>query len=839
MIDKKYDFNKVEDGKYDFWLKNNLFSTKDNSKKPFSIILPPPNITGKLHIGHAFDVTLQDIIIRYKKLKGFDTLWLPGMDHAAIATESKVVSKLKEKGINKYDYGREKFLDACWDWKTEHSTNIRKQWARLGLALDYTNERFTLDEYSQDAVFIVFKKMYDEGLIYRGEKIINWDPVAKTALSNEEVIYKEEEGKLYYIKYYLENKKDYITVATTRCETIFGDTAVAVNPKDERYKNLVGKKVYVPLTSRLINIIEDDSVVIDFGTGALKITPAHALEDYEIGLRHNLEIIKTIKEDGSLNELTGKYNNLNILDARKEIVKDLINENLLVKEESYIHSVGYSERTNALVEPFLSKQWFVKMKELSKRVLDNQKTSNKVEFIPKRFEKILNNWMTECKDWCISRQLWWGIRIPVWYCGDEVIVSKTSPKEGFIQDTDVLDTWFSSALWPFSTLKYSENDPLYNRYFPTNVLVTAYDIIFFWVARMIFQSLYVTNKIPFKDCLIHGLIRDSQGRKMSKSLGNGIDPMDMIDKYGCDSIRYYISTSAALGMDLSFNEEKVSSSWNFINKLWNASRYVLTSIDNISNTDINYEQLDIEEKWILTHLNNTIKNVTLSMDKYRFNDVNNYIYDFTWNYFCSWYIELSKRKITDPNTLSVLYKVLLNILEILHPFMPFVTEEIYLSLPFHKQSIMLENYPIYNKKEVFDIKEFSCLLQNITTIRTFKLDNKITKDSQQDIETSDKYLQIVNFILRVNNTENSYDSTLKCTTKTITATFKVPNSNNENILLELQKEKDLLINSIEKRKTLLNNDSYVKNAPAAIVQMDKDKLNKEQERLSIINETLK
>ena len=575
MLNDKYDFKKVEEGKYDFWLSKNYFECGDKRKEPFSIVIPPPNVTGNLHLGHALDTSLQDVIIRYKKLCGYDTLWLPGMDHAAIATESKVVNKLKSEGIDKYELGREKFLEECWKWKEEHSNNIRNQWKKLGLSLDYRKERFTLDEGLSKAVNTVFVNLYEKGWIYRGKKIINWDPIAMTALSNEEVIYKEENSKLYYLKYKFENSEDYITVATTRPETIFGDVAVAVNDEDEKYKDVIGNNVIVPLVNRVVPIIADSRVLKDFGTGALKITPAHAIDDYEIGITHNLQIINTITPDGHLNENAKPYEGLSLDAAREKIVEDLEKQNLIVKEEAYTHSVGHSERTGATVEPYLSEQWFVKMDELSKNLLENQKTKDKINFIPPRFEKILNHWMEDCHDWCISRQLWWGHRIPVWYKNDEIFVGLEAPKEpGWVQDNDVLDTWFSSALWPFSTLGWPSETEDIKRYFPTNVLVTGYDIIFFWVARMAFTSLEFMGESPFRYCLIHGLIRDKQGRKMSKSLGNGVDPMEMIDKYGADALRFYLTTTGSIGMDLRFDEEKLLSITKFINKLWNASKFV-------------------------------------------------------------------------------------------------------------------------------------------------------------------------------------------------------------------------------------------------------------------------
>ena len=539
MLEPKYSHKEVEEGKYETWLKNDYFKSGDLTKEPFTIVIPPPNVTGKLHLGHAWDTTIQDIIIRYKRMCGYDALWVPGMDHAGIATQAKVDKKLKEMGINPRNISREEWLKYAWDWKKEYGENIHSQWAKLGLSLDYYHERFTLDEGLSNAVQNVFITLYNEGLIYRGEKIINWDPLAMTALSNEEVIYKDVKGAFYHIKYMIENSKEYLEVATTRPETLFGDTAVAVNPKDERYNKLIGKNVILPIVNKLIPIIGDEHADMDFGTGVVKITPAHDPNDFEVGNRHNLERIKCINPNGTMNENALHYNGLDRFEARNKIVEELDKLNLLIRVEEITHSVGHSERTDVMIEPYLSKQWFVKMRPLADKVLENQKNKNKkVNFIPSRFEKIMNHWMEITYDWCISRQLWWGHRIPAWYKGDKIYVGKEPPKEdGWTQDEDVLDTWFSSALWPFSTLGWPDNTDLLRRHYPNNILVTGYDIIPFWVNRMTFQGLHFLNKVPFKECLIHGLIRDKDGRKMSKSLGNGVDPMDVIEKYGCDSLR--------------------------------------------------------------------------------------------------------------------------------------------------------------------------------------------------------------------------------------------------------------------------------------------------------------
>ncbi len=836
MLNDKYDFKKIEEGKYDFWLKNNYFECGDKRKEPFSIVIPPPNVTGNLHLGHALDTSLQDVIIRYKKLCGYDTLWLPGMDHAAIATESKVVNKLKKENIDKYELGRDKFLEECWKWKEEHSENIKKQWKKLGLSLDYRKERFTLDEGLNRAVNTVFIKLYEKGWIYRGKKIINWDPVAMTALSNEEVIYKEEKSKLYYLKYKFENSEDYITVATTRPETIYGDVAVAVNNEDEKYKEHIGTKIIVPLVNRKVPIIADSRVLKDFGTGALKITPAHALDDYEIGLTHNLEIINTITPDGHLNEYAKPYEGLTIEEARKKIIEDLKESDLLVKEEEYTHSVGHSERTGVVVEPYLSEQWFVKMDELAKNLLENQKTKDKINFIPPRFEKILNHWMENCHDWCISRQLWWGHRIPVWYKSDEIYVGLEEPNEpGWTQDNDVLDTWFSSALWPFSTLGWPLETEDIQRYFPTSVLVTGYDIIFFWVARMAFTSLEFMKQSPFKDCLIHGLIRDKQGRKMSKSLGNGVDPMEMIDKYGADALRFYLTTTGSIGMDLRFDEEKILATTKFINKLWNASKFVLININDIETLEIDYKELKIEDKWILTELNKTIKDITKSMNKYRFNDAGNKIYEFTWNKFCDWYIELTKGR-TDENCKKILLKILTDILQILHPFMPFVTEEIYQHLPLSGKSIMITNYPKTKKCEMFE-NEYKLIeetIENITNIRNYKVENNINKNTSCKLETKEEIKDITIKMLKLNITERIEGKKIVYTSPLIKITFYI---NDESALEQnkkIEEEIEKIKQSIEKREKLLQNENYINKAPKNIVELDREKLEKEKQTLQVL-----
>ncbi len=828
-METKYDFNLVEKGKYEFWLNNKTFlAGNDKSKRPFAIVIPPPNVTGNLHIGHAWDTTLQDIIIRYKKLCGFDALWVPGMDHAGIATQAKVDEKLSKMGINPRTLSREDWLKYAWDWKEEYANNIHKQWAKLGLALDYSRERFTLDEGLSKAVRKVFVDLYNKGLIYRGYRIINWDPKAQTALSNEEVIYKDVKGYFYHLKYIIEGTDKYLDVATTRPETLFGDTAVAVNPSDERYKDLIGKNVVLPIVGRLIPIIGDEHADPEFGTGCVKITPAHDPNDYEVGKRHNLKEIICINPDATMNENAGIYQGLSREEAREKLVSDLEKNGLLLSKEEITHNVGHSERTGVMIEPYLSSQWFVKMRPLADRVLENQKNKDtKVNFVPKRYEKTMNHWMEITYDWCISRQLWWGHRIPAWYKGDEIYVGENAPTgEGWVQDEDVLDTWFSSALWPFSTLGWPNKTDDLDRYFPNDVLVTGYDIIPFWVNRMTFQSLEFMNERPFKDCLIHGLIRDKQGRKMSKSLGNGVNPIDVIDKYGCDSLRLFLTTNSAPGMDLRYDEEKVASSWNFINKLWNASRYVIMNTNNLN--DNNYKEYNNYDKWILTKYNNVIKQVTKYMDKYEFHNAFNTLYSFIWDDYCSSYIEISKIYLNDTSK-SVLLNILTGIIKMLHPFIPFVTEEIYQNLPFKEsKSIMESSYPVYNKKEVYDILETTEILNDITSLRNFKAENNIINSDAVKIEylfDEKLYDGLIKFKNKVDNIEDS----IKYESKYAILYFEVKNKVSEE---DIQKEIEELEKSINKRKNLLSNENFVKKAPENIVANEKQKLIEEEEKLS-------
>jgi valyl-tRNA synthetase len=839
MLDKKYDHKLVEDGKYASWKEKGYFNTGDKSKEPFTIVIPPPNITGKLHLGHAWDTAIQDTIIRFKRMQGFDALWLPGMDHAAISTEAKVVAKLKSENVDKYELGREGFLKECWDWKNKYSDNIRSQWATLGLSLDYSKERFTLDEGLNRAVNKVFVDLYNKGLIYRGERIINWDPVAQTALSNEEVIYKNDKGAFYHIKYLIYGTNEYLDVATTRPETLFGDTAVAVNPDDERYKKYIGKSVILPVVNKLIPIITDEHADPEFGTGVVKITPAHDPNDFEVGIRHNLEKVVCINPDATMNENAGKYAGQDRYECREALVKDLKEINLLINIEPMVHSVGHSERTDAVVEPYLSKQWFVKMKPLANAVLENQKNPDtKINFVPNRFEKIMNHWMEIINDWCISRQLWWGHRIPAWYREDEIYVGLNAPEgEGWIQDEDVLDTWFSSALWPFSTLGWPDDTDDMKKYFPTDVLVTGYDIIFFWVCRMAFDSLEFTKQRPFKYCLIHGLVRDKTGKKMSKSLGNGIDPMGEIEEYGADALRFYLNTAVSAGMDLKYDTDKLKASWNFLNKLWNASRYVLMNLVEFNKEDYTLENLSHSDKWILTKMNKTIKEVTKYMEKFDLNMAGTTLYEFIWHDYCDNYIEMSKFN-SNNTTSSVLLLVLTNILKMMSPFTPFITDEIYSILPIKDaESIMISSYPVYDKKYVFneEEKEVSNMLDFITLFRNKRSENKVPSDFEvidyNNNSLLNKMLKITDKIVDKNN----YNDILSIELNNYK--LDIYFNNEKNSLEESQKIQEeiaILKESIERRKKLLSNDNYVNKAPKEIVNKEREDLEKEELRLETL-----
>ncbi|MBJ7648603.1 valine--tRNA ligase [Weissella confusa] len=866
----KYDASAVEAGRYDKWVQENRFKPSGNDKaRPYSIVIPPPNVTGKLHLGHAWDTTLQDMIIRQKRMQGFDTLWLPGMDHAGIATQAKVEQRLADQGISRYDLGREKFVDQVWDWKNEYAATIKSQWGKMGLSLDYSRERFTLDEGLSEAVRKVFVTLYEKGLIYRGEYIINWDPKARTALSDIEVIHQDDEGAFYHVKYpFVEegvayDGKDYIEIATTRPETMFGDVAVAVHPSDERYKDLVGKMVRVPLVGREIPIIADEYVDPEFGSGMVKITPAHDPNDFGVGNRHNLERINTMNEDASMNERAGKYVGMDRFDARKAIVDDLQAEGWMLEIEPIVHSVGHSERTGVPVESRLSTQWFVKMKPLAEQALDMQKSDDRVDFYPPRFEDTFTRWMDNIHDWVISRQLWWGHQIPAWYHKQtgEMYVGMEAPEdiENWEQDSDVLDTWFSSALWPFSTMGWPDEDAEdFKRYFPTNTLVTGYDIIFFWVARMMFQSKEFTGRRPFKNVLIHGLIRDEQGRKMSKSLGNGIDPMDVIEKYGADALRWFLATGSTPGLDVRFSYTKMDSAWNFINKIWNASRYVIMNLDDETKAELpaDLSVLTLADKWILSRLNETIASVTKNFDKFEFGEAGRSLYNFIWNDFADWYIEMTKETLNGndeaakKNVQAVLAYVLDNTLRLLHPIMPFVTEAIWQEMPHDGESIVVAAYPeveaeLDNPTAEADFQSLTDLIKAVRTIRT-EANAPMSTEIDVLIKTSDENLarifdensDYINRFVKPKSLEISADvAAPKLAMTQIISGAEVYVPLEELIDLDeeiarLQGDLKKFAGEVKRAEGKLGNEKFVNNAPEAVVAEEREKLADWQAKLA-------
>jgi valyl-tRNA synthetase len=866
----KYDPIAIEKGRYEWWLQGKFFEAKDDeNKQPYTIVIPPPNVTGKLHLGHAWDTTLQDILTRMKRMQGYDVLWLPGMDHAGIATQAKVEQKLREDGKSRYDLGREKFVEETWKWKEEYASHIRQQWSKLGLGLDYSRERFTLDEGLSKAVREVFVSLYNKGLIYRGEYIINWDPSTKTALSDIEVIYKDVQGAFYHMNYPLADGSGQIEVATTRPETMLGDTAVAVHPEDERYKHLIGKKVKLPIVGREIPIVADDYVDMEFGSGAVKITPAHDPNDFEIGNRHNLERVLVMNEDGTMNEKAGIYQGLDRFECRKQIVKDLQEQGVLFKIEEHLHSVGHSERSGAVVEPYLSTQWFVKMQPLADQAIDLQSKEEKVHFVPERFENTYLRWMENIRDWCISRQLWWGHRIPAWYHKEtgEVYVGHEAPAdiENWEQDKDVLDTWFSSALWPFSTMGWPDVDAAdFKRYYPTDCLVTGYDIIFFWVSRMIFQGLEFTGKRPFKDVLIHGLVRDAEGRKMSKSLGNGVDPMDVIDQYGADSLRYFLATGSSPGHDLRFGMEKVEATWNFANKIWNASRFALMNMDGMTFEEIDLTgEKSVADKWILTRLNETIDTVTRLSDRYEFGEVGRVLYNFIWDDFCDWYIEMAKLPLygedeaAKKTTRSILAYVLDNTMRLLHPFMPFITEEIWQNLPHEGESITVAKWPEVND-EYTDHEaaaEMKLLVEIIRSVRNSRAEvntplskkiKMILKAKDQDVlktlEKNSGYLE------RFCNPEvltigTDVEIPEKAMTSIVTgAEIILPLEGLINIdeeIARLEKEWDKLNKEVERVQKKLSNEGFIKKAPEKVIEEERAKEKDYTEKRAAVESRIK
>lgn len=864
----KYDPSQVEPGRYKEWIEKGLFKpNEDKEAKPYSIVIPPPNVTGKLHLGHAWDTTLQDMIIRQKRMQGFDTLWLPGMDHAGIATQAKVEARLAEDGISRYDLGREKFVEKVWEWKGEYADIIHQQWAKLGLSLDYDRERFTLDDGLSKAVRKVFVTLYKKGLIYRGEYIINWDPKARTALSDIEVIHKDDKGAFYHVKYPFAddttfNGKNYIEIATTRPETMMGDVAVAVNPDDERYKDIVGKTLVLPLQGRHIPIIADQYVDPEFGTGMVKITPAHDPNDFEVGNRHNLERINTMNEDATMNANAGKYEGLDRFEARKAIVADLEEQGYMLKIEPIVHSVGHSERTGVQVESRLSTQWFVKMKPLAEAALKNQETDDRVDFVPPRFEHTFTQWMENVHDWVISRQLWWGHQIPAWYHKEtgEIYVGEEAPEdiENWKQDSDVLDTWFSSALWPFSTMGWPDTEsPDFKRYFPTNTLVTGYDIIFFWVSRMIFQSVEFTKRRPFKNVLIHGLIRDEQGRKMSKSLGNGIDPMDVIDKYGADALRWFLSNGSAPGQDVRFSYTKMDAAWNFINKIWNASRFVIMNLDSDVELSLpEASEWQLADKWILSRLNDTVRDVTRLFDSFEFGEAGRTLYNFIWNDFCDWYIEMAKENLTGEdeklkkNTQRILRYVLDQILRLMHPIMPFVTEKIWLSMPHDGASLVVAEYPVEHAEFDNQVaeKDMDNLIELIKAVRNSRSEVNAPMSSAIDIliktkddDTRKVFENNVDYINRFCHPKRleiaaDIEAPKLAMTSVITgAEVYLPLADlidlNEEIS-RLQKEAKKLESEVTRGEKKLGNEKFVANAPEAVVAKEKEKLANYKQQLA-------
>ncbi|OUM96098.1 MAG: valine--tRNA ligase [Thermobacillus sp. ZCTH02-B1] len=853
-----YDPKSAEQKWYDYWLKGRYFEAgRRKDAKPFTIVIPPPNVTGNLHIGHALDCTLQDILIRAKRMQGYDALWLPGMDHAGIATQTRVEATLREQGISRYDLGREKFLEKVWEWKEHYAKTIREQWAKMGFSLDYSRERFTLDEGLSRAVREVFVRLYEKGLIYRGKRIINWDPAARTALSDIEVEYKEVKGALYHLRYPLKDGSGHIVVATTRPETMLGDTAVAVHPEDERYRHLIGKTLILPIIGREIPIIADEYVEREFGSGAVKITPAHDPNDFEIGLRHDLPQIVVMDEDGRMNENAGPYRGLDRFECRKRIVEDLKEQGVLIKIEEHVHQVGHSDRTGVVVEPFLSTQWFVRMKPLAEQAIAAQRSGKGVRFVPERFEKNYMHWIENVRDWCISRQLWWGHRIPAWYCDacGETHVSREDltvcPKCGgeVRQDEDVLDTWFSSALWPFSTLGWPDETEDLKRYYPTTVLVTGFDIIGFWVSRMIFTALEFTGERPFGDVLIHGLVRDANGEKMSKSKGNGVDPIDVIERYGADAMRFMLSTGISPGQDLRFRWERVEQARNFANKIWNASRFTLMNLEGFAVRDIDLSgPLGTADRWILHRLNETVRDVTRLIDAYEFGETGRLLYNFIWDDLCDWYIEFSKPNLygTDEEakraTRSVLAYVLDRTLRLLHPFMPFITEEIWQHLPHDGETITLAPWPEYDPAfEAPDaVREMNLLMDIIRAVRNIRAEVNVPLSKKVDLivsMTGEAELAIARrneeYIRRFCGTSSlemgvNLPAPDKAMTAIVTgAQLYLPLAGLIDIEAEiarLEKELKTLNTEVERVEKKLANEGFLAKAPAKVIEEERAKL---------------
>ena len=866
-IAKTLNPQEMEDRIYKFWLDGGYFhATVDKDKTPYTIVMPPPNITGQLHMGHALDNTLQDILIRFRRMQGYSTLWMPGTDHASIATEAKIVEAMRKEGVTKEDLGREGFLERAWEWKNTYGNRITSQLRKLGSSCDWDRERFTMDEGCSKAVKEVFVRLYEKGLIYRGERIINWCPHCKTSISDAEVSYEEKDGSFWHFRYPLTDGTGYLELATTRPETMMGDTAVAVHPDDERYKHLVGKTIMLPLMNREIPIVADEYVEMDFGTGVVKITPAHDPNDFEVGLRHNLPIINVMTDEAVINENGGKYCGLDRYEARKAVVADMEKEGFLVKVEPMKHNVGSCYRCNSVVEPRISKQWFVKMEPLAIPAIDAVKNGD-IKMIPSRFEKTYYNWMENIKDWCISRQLWWGHRIPAWYCEDcgEITVSKDEPSvcskcgsKKLRQDEDTLDTWFSSALWPFSTLGWPENTEELKHFYPTSTLVTGYDIIFFWVSRMIFSGLEYTGEVPFNTVLFHGIVRDSQGRKMSKSLGNGVDPLEEIEKYGADALRFTLATGNTPGNDMRYSPEKVEASRNFANKIWNAARFMQMNFDGTEKAPYIPENLRIEDKWVLSLYNNVVKEVTENLEKFELGLAVAKLYDFIWDIFCDWYIELCKIRLNGEDAKeketakAVLIYVFSNTMKLLHPFMPFVTEELWQSIPHDGETIMLSDWPTFKEELVFNKEEndFELIMQAVRAIRNRRNEMNVppSKKAALLIETKHEDLfnsskQIFNRLASASEITVGEGFNAEGAVCVVTDGAKMFIPLNE--LIDFEAERARLNKELEKANVdkeffekKLNNPGFVNKAPAQVVEAQKEQLAKVLERIEVLKKSI-
>ena len=864
---KQYDPKDVEDRIYKFWLDGKYFHAKcDPDKKPYTIVIPPPNITGQLHMGHALDNTLQDILIRYRRMQGYDALWLPGTDHASIATEAKIVEAMRKEGITKEDIGREGFLKRAWEWKEKFGGRIIEQLKKMGSSCDWDRERFTMDEGCSKAVKEVFVNLYNKGLIYRGERIVNWCPHCLTSISDAEVEYEDQAGHFWHLRYPFKDGSGYLELATTRPETMLGDTAVAVNPNDERYKDIVGKTLILPIVHREIPVIADDYVEMDFGTGCVKITPAHDPNDFEVGLRHNLEVIDTFTDDAHIKPEWGKYAGMDRMEARKAIVEDLEKEGAIVKIEDYSHNVGVCYRCHSSIEPKVSKQWFVKMEPLAKPAIDCVK-NGEVKFVPERFDKTYYHWMENIKDWCISRQLWWGHRIPAWYCDEcgEVVVSKETPtvcpKCGcthLTQDPDTLDTWFSSALWPFSTLGWPDKTPELAHYFPTSTLVTGYDIIFFWVARMIFSSVENMHERPFDTVFIHGIVRDAQGRKMSKSLGNGIDPLIVIDEYGADALRFTLATGNSPGNDMRFSDEKVGASRNFANKLWNAARFILMNLGEDEKAPHIPDELALEDKWILSLFNKLTKEVTDNLDKFELGIAVQKLYDFIWDVFCDWYIEISKIRLNSGDDKAaqtardMLVYIMSNTLKLLHPFMPFITEEIWQTLPHEGDSIMISEWPVYKDEYDFSVEEqeMDRIMEAVRAIRNRRAEMNVppSKKAKYYIATAhkDTFEKAGIFMQRLASCSeaeigDSFEIDDAVCIVTTDAKIYIPLGelvDFEKEIARLNKEKEKVLKDLEFIDKKLNNENFVAKAPKAVVDGQREAAQKLRDKIAMIDESI-